>query len=253
MVDSVAWFKDRFYAMGTSDEETLAWTSPDGLAWSPVSDCDGEPSSFRSPGFVDGIASLDDRLVGWGSVYTEAGYERTVARWTDGACWVFGKGVPGSSDGWIIAAVQYGDGLVGVGKLHDGPDAGAGSITAPIAAWTSADGSSWTTASSASGTPPGELTLVANAGGHLIALGTDGNMAPIAWGSDDGATWTEEPSIPDAAREGPVAHACTGGPCGYRTTVSGLAAGPGLLVAVGRTELGDGGNEGTRAVVWTSP
>ncbi|MCU0483367.1 MAG: hypothetical protein MUC54_03720 [Chloroflexi bacterium] len=254
MVDSVVWFNDRFYAMGSSDEAPLAWTSPDGLTWSPVDlsvGCTTDPPANGGVPVPSGaVVAIDDRLISWGSIYADPGYQRLVARSTDGACWDVGLGPTGSSDGWLNVAVRYRDGLVGVGKQHDGPDAGAGSITAPIAAWSSPYGWTWTAASFASGPPPGELTLVANAGGHLVALGTDANMAPIAWGSDDGLTWSEEPSVPDAALEGPVADACTGGPCGYRTTVDGLAAGPGLLVAVGRTELADGG---TRAVVWTSP
>jgi hypothetical protein len=253
-VVSVAWFADRFYAMGSSDEEPLAWTSPDGLAWSPVDLSVGCSTAPGSPGQAPvpsgDVVALDDRLVSWGSIYTDPRYRRMVARSTDGACWDVGLGPTGSSDGWIHAVVRYGDGLVGVGRQHDAPDAGAGEITAPIAAWTSPDGSTWTPASFASGPPPGELTLVASAGGHLVALGTDADVAPIAWGSDDGVTWTEEPSVPDAAREGPVADACAGGPCGPRTSVDGLAAGPGRLVAVGRTRLADGG---TQAVVWTSP
>jgi hypothetical protein len=158
--------------------------------------------------------------------------------------------VPGSSDGWITAVTRYGDGLVGIGRQHDAADAGAGSPGSPIAAWTSPDGLTWQPATFASAPPGGELTLVANAGGHLVALGTDEDAASIAWGSDDGATWVKEPSAPDAGLDGREAQACTGGPCGPRTSVDGLAAGRGLLVAVGRTRLADGG---TRAVVWTSP
>jgi hypothetical protein len=251
MVDSVVWFKDRFYAVGTSPEEPLAWTSPDGLAWSPVGAIGCVPGpSAQPPGVIDGIASLDDRLVGWGSVYTKAGYERMVAVLTDGARWVCGQGVPGSSNGWITAVTRYGDGLVGVGRQHDAPDAGAGNPGSPIAAWASSDGLTWQPATFASTPARGDLTLVADAGGHLVALGTGEEAESIAWGSDDGATWVQEPSAPDAGRDGREAQACTGGPCGPRTSVDGLAAGPGLLVAVGRTRLADGG---TRAVVWTSP
>jgi hypothetical protein len=129
------------------------------------------------------------------------------------------------SGGWVYDVTTFGRGLVAVGTEHDPVGTGAGDPPPPSAAWVSADGASWVTASF-NGRPNGALEFVAAGDRGVLALnGTESGYSQ--WRSLDGATWT--------GRDGPLKE------------VSDLAAIAGGFIAVGRETLASGE---VRAVVW---
>ena len=216
--------------MGSNNSEGpsfLAWTSDDGQAWRPVSGTEGFSATPNA------LAATDTALV------APAG-DGTVLRSADGLQWevVTSPALPG----FMEFIVGSGGGFVGVGS---GPSTGGAGSLPPATAWTSTDGRSWLQ-SALKPSALGWMGPVAAHGSEYVTLG--GGFGPtFAYRSTDGLTWVEMSSAPDTTREGRVAGACTGGPCSYRTTASGLADGPLGPIAVGRTELKSGGY---RAVVW---
>ena len=214
---------------GSSEDPSLrAWTSDDGRTWRPVSGTDSMKVVAGGPAAT-------------GRVLVASAGDGTVVRSTDGRHWTV---VTSSAlRGWMEDITASGGRFVGVGAS---PALGeAGSPPSPARAWTSTDGRTWRQAvlrPAASGW----LHLVAAHGREYVALG-EGFGPTFAYRSSDGRTWTKLSSAPDTAREGRVATQCTGGPCGYRTEILGLADGPRGPVAVGRTELKSGAY---RAVVW---
>ena len=125
-----------------------------------------------------------------------------------------------TSEAGPATVIGWGDGYVGIGSGRS---------------WASKDGKAWTSAPSAGDALEGEMVAV---GSGLVAAGTVSNgMQAAAWTSGDGVTWT-------ASTDADLLPAP-----GYRgTSISGLAAGPGGIAAVG-TEWGENGQ---RPAAWWS-
>jgi hypothetical protein len=206
----------------------LAWTSDDGQAWTRVS---GTEAFSATP---NALAATETALV------APAG-DGAVFRSADGLQWEVVTSP--ALQGFMEHVVGSGGSFVGVGT---GPSTEEAGSLSPATAWTSTDGWTWLQ-SALEPTALGWMGPVAAHGSEFVALG-EGFGPTFAYRSTDGLTWVEMSTAPDTTLEGRLAGACTGGPCSYRTTVSGLADGPLGPIAVGRTELKSGGY---RAVVWT--
>jgi hypothetical protein len=222
----------RLVAVGSDNRSEgpsfVAWTSADGRTWQPVA---GTGQFKVSPGAV---AATSEAIV------ATAG-DGTVLRSTDGLDWEVVASP--ALHGWMLDIVGSGADFVGVGA---GPAIGEeGSPPPPTEAWTSPDGRTWRL-SVLQPSSIGWLQLVVGHGRDYVALGDAGGPT-FAYRTTDGQTWTRMASAPDTSREGQVAGGCAGGPCPFRTTVGGLADGPGGPIAVGRTELTSGAY---RAVIW---
>ena len=125
-----------------------------------------------------------------------------------------------ASDAGPASVIAWGDGYLGIGS----------GLT-----WASKDGQAWTSAPMSGDALAGEMVAV---GSGLVAAGTgnDGRLASVLT-SGDGVTWT-------ASNDADLAPAP-----GYQGTgISGLATGPGGIVAVG-TEWGENGQ---RPAAWWS-
>jgi hypothetical protein len=219
---------------GTGYGDAAVWTSPDGLAWSPVPSVDGGSAGMSSvavggPGLV--AVGWDESVVPW-----------DAAAWTsvDGLAWsrvpdveaAFG----GAGNQTMSSVVAGGPGLVAVGLDESGGDADA-------AVWTSADGFSWSRLphdeAAFGGTGNQAMSSVAVGGPGLVAVGYSepgDDAAAAVWTSTDGLAWSRVPHD-EAALGGPNDQA-------MRSVVAG---GPGL-VAVGW----DASGGDWQAAVWTS-
>jgi hypothetical protein len=216
------------------------WSSADGLTWQPVSALTPPPQMVGLTGMTAG----NGMLLAWGPSAVEPDFRPIALRSTDGATWESATIGKADSRLWDVVG---GDRFVAVGS---GPYCCEAGAEAPVRAWTSGDGASWTAATFQPQAGNDELEHVVWYGGRYVALGTYVGM-PISWLSDDGTAWTESDSVPDAALDGDP---CTGGPCPV-TTVADMAGGGAGLVAVGRMELFDeeGHHQGWRSVVWIAP
>lgn len=229
------------------DWDAAVWTSPDGLAWSRVSD----PGVLGGPGWQRMHAVTAGGpgwvAVGYGDVGEGAEGDWIAAVWTspDGVTWtrvphdeaLFG----GMNDQEMFGVVAAGPGLVAVGNDDEAP-----------AAWVSPDGLSWEKVPSdrffcdpAFDSADKVMRAVAVGPMGLVAVGrlewyvdpdTEDDVDAAVWVSVDGLDWTLVSE--DVAT--------FGGP-GNQEMVAVTAGGPGL-VAVGWDYSGGDGN----AAVWTS-
>jgi len=238
------------------------WTSVDGVTWSKVAHDDtvfgratGEQTDiFRMTAVTTGgpgLVAVGGR--GGGSdhaIVSGAWIEFPVAAvWTstDGFTWsrvphdpaVFGdwstKHILPMTSATMLDVTAGGPGLVAVGGVYRGvPGAGTS------AAWTSADGITW---SLATDQIEGSMSAVVAGGPGLVAVGsavetptpTPGSaeivMAAV-WTSIDGTNWTRVPSQPEVL----------GGP-GYQAMYAVTTGGPGLVAV---------GDSGLDITAWTS-
>jgi len=228
-VGAIAWFRDRWVAIGQAGEGgPTAWWSTDGVAWQR------EQLLLPSPGpdpFSNAIVSLavrEDVLVAVGYTKAEissssidigsvalgplAGSDRAFA----------GALAPGprlaatcypvlvsadalvitSSDGqhWSAvpdSAVLHGQPMLGVAVRPDGLFVAAGGADASnrSASWTSKDGRSWTRAPDSEALRAGVITTVVAMGTTILAAGFH-RSEPFAcpesdlWRSKDGLRWS---------------------------------------------------------------
>jgi hypothetical protein len=218
------------------------WSSSDGLTWVST------PPDAAPPGMtsLEGLTAANGMLVAWGSSDVSPDFRPLAVRSTDGRTWDSAN--LGKADSLVWDVVGSDGAIVAVGS---GPFCCEEGATAPVRAWTSADAQAWARAQFEPAAGNDQLEHVVVYGGGYVALGTDAGM-PISWLSDDGSSWTETHSVPDAAiDEGP---ACTGGPC-PTTVVNDFTNGPAGLVAVGQKQLFDaeGARQGWQSVVWFAP
>jgi hypothetical protein len=217
------------------------WSSSDGITWQPVSALTPPPQMVGLTGMTAG----NGMLLAFGPSAVEPAFRPIAVRSTDGGAWESANLGKADSRPWDVVG---GDSFVAVGS---GPYCCEAGAEAPVRAWTSGDGSTWTAAAFEPQAGNDELEHVVWYGGRYVSLGTYVGM-PISWLSDDGKVWTESDSVPDAAVDGDP---CTGGPCPV-TTVSDLAGGAAGLVAVGEKEIFDedtGDHLSWRSVVWIAP
>jgi hypothetical protein len=195
---------------------------------------------------LGGMTAADGKLVAWGSVYKDSVNRAAVWQSTDGRNW--DRALVGKANDWIGEVVGSESRFVAVGS---GPFCCEEGATAPVKAWTSADGVTWARAEFQY--QGGDLLAwVVEYGGRYVALG-DAYGNPISWISNDGAGWVESESVPDAALDNDLL-GCTGGPCPV-TNVHDLAGGTAGLIAVGAQRLYDDEENplGWRSVVWIAP
>jgi hypothetical protein len=208
---SLAVGPDGFVAGGSVGPELFErharfWTSPDGIAWTPVPD---DPAEFADAE-VRSLTTAPGEFIAVGvagSVQDPTG----AAAWTstDGTSWtrvddaVFAGGIAAS-----VSMAPFG-GVVAVGSDLDRRNA---------VAWISPDGRAWTRAADeAARQHPGGyawMTDVVAVGDELIAVGTLQGLqrgTAMAWVSKDGRTWQQARTAP--VQEGAEFYAITpGGP-----------------------------------------
>jgi len=221
------------------DVDAAVWTSPDGLAWTPVP---ADPAVFGGPSeqaMVRVVAGGPGLVaVGW----DYSGGDEDAAVWTspDGFTWTrvpHDEAVFGGPTGQEIRALGVGGpGLVAVGNDMSGGDLDA-------AVWTSPDGLTWTRVPHDEGTLGGpdaqEIWGVVAGGPGLVAVGHDhegDEWKAAVWTSPDGVTWARVPH----------AEAVFGGP-DDQWMAAVTVGGPGL-VAVGQ----DGMATDLNAAVWVN-
>ena len=250
-ITGVARLGDELVAVGDAEiasgndfvHEFRTWTSPDGLAWKPVSPV----TSIPWDGYVEGVTASDGALVAWGYARDRDEFPPVTLLSTDGQRWEVGGVKPGV-DGYmreaILDVIGVGSHLVAVGHGLGGE---AGSSPPPAAAWTSADGLKWAPAAFESEPATGWLLHVVWYEDESVALGLSG-VDSVVWRSAEGTTWTRSTSAPDAGRDGEE-EGCSGGRCPI-TVANDLAVGPAGLVAVGESSPAAGGRS---AVAWIAP
>jgi len=190
-----------FVAVGTQSAEdpfdandggnAVAWTSPDGLAWTRIA---GAREVFGG----SGVQSLRDVAPGGPGLVAVGSDGFDAAIWVseDGTTW---RRIDGPDFGRDLAAVTtLGDDIVVVGQRDDDTPA----------VWTSADGFDWRPV----GLPPSDeaggfgpfsewMTDVTTGRNGFIATGTTFRSAVI-WTSRDGLTWQRIPQAGDLLQRG---------------------------------------------------
>jgi len=240
VMSDVITYGDGFLAVGevTSfpDLETAAtvWRSADGLSWTRFP---ADAALFDGNRSLVSVAEHDGALVAVGSADGS-----TVAVWTsdDGSAWervphqdVFG----GRWDHRAMNSVAAsGTGWVAVGEMRGN--------TVEAAAWVSPDGATWSEAAVDSKWAwESAMVDVGRWGDGFVAVGwvrtSGGETDAAVWVSPDGSAWSR---VADD-------EASMGGPGTQEMT--GLAAGDGLLVAVG-FDTGDPEVIDLTPAVWTS-
>ncbi len=241
-----------------------AWFSPDGASWTVIDD-DGEFDA--GPGCAS--TSLEDVAAG------PAGFVAVGTEWGEGSCgqhaaaWWSADGV-----NWMRAADPGGHAMHAVVQTRDGfAAAGAGKADANegarAAAWWSADGQAWTQADAiddVDGFRGAEIQALAVDTHGVAAVGYSinadtGALAPAAWRSGDGLTWTRadaEGLVGSSAQE-PAEPSGNGTGAVRMAYADGLIATDAGLIATGvatTTEVGAGGSvsdlEPWRYQLWTA-
>jgi hypothetical protein len=188
---SVAESSDGFVAAGyeqsaTAQREAAFWRSADGSSWVRAT-----TQTPVAAGEVTGMAALPSgKLIAVGITGDERTGTAAVWQSTDGGSTWQAFSSPTFATGRMLAVVAAGGGVVAVGERQDQTGA---------AAWYSADGENWVSASG-SGLDNGGLqlvmTAVASDGSGFVAAGwrTDaGNGSAVVWRSTDGKVWIHVP------------------------------------------------------------
>lgn len=207
--------------VGTDGASAAVWTSLDGSPWTRVAH---DEAVFGGPGDqrVEGVTALAD---GSGWVAVGSGGQGDAAVWvsSDGSTWarIDAEGLGGTADQSLLDVVAGRHGLVAVGT-----DGGA------AAAWTSTDATAW----SRTDLGPGRATALAVGATGLVAVGSTGGdgLDAASWRSGDGTTWAR-------AEADDLSGA-------FDQQLAGVTTGDEVMVAVGGTDLGGGGD----AAAWTS-
>ncbi|HSG79504.1 MAG TPA: hypothetical protein VLD62_07995, partial [Acidimicrobiia bacterium] len=204
-----------------------AWTSDDGLTWTPVPDADlpqppppDEPGIPASAGMTD-VVWWSDRFVAVGATLPEWGFSdySKPAIWTspDGRSWDL---VHVGDRGWIDTLATTRNGVLALGNRW-------GDAPTPLA-WISVDGSTWQRVDTAlfetvdpddahwatfvTATSEGYLAIGHTAGSrasNYYSLAAPHKATPEIWGSTDGVTWhliaelgqvSRVPAVTDAVR-----------------------------------------------------
>lgn len=217
-----------FVVVGEADGGAAAWTSLDGTAWLRA-------GVDRGPGMAH-VARTAAGLLAFAADDGESAVWRSI----DGTVWVRAfdarLGVDGSGAGSVVGALDVGTGVVAVvDRRGSGPQL-----------WTSADGLTWSTASTTDPFPAeGEASPAAVI--HLdddrvLAAGAvtagDGTDAAV-WSSDGGRTWEQAPHD-----EGVL------GGDGAQAVTALVVDGGDRLVAVGTDAAEDG--SGVDVALWSS-
>ena len=182
VVTGVATDGTRLVAVGFDGTNgALIWTSTDGDAWSPAT---GEGFARVS---IASVAYGDGRWVAVGRDLTDIEQDLGAA-WlsTDGSTWrrITSPAFDGAQ---LVSITAAGTGFVAVGTLLEGVDAAA--------AWTTADGETWTLAPVTRDLEHSFMWSVTTGGPGLVATGWTRDPEPTAafWTSRDGLAWARAP------------------------------------------------------------
>ena len=170
--------------------QTVFWTSPDGSAWTETERAEGALLQDLEPGGLGMIAVGE-----LPSVFAPAGVELWTS--SDGATWERS----GASDAFGAAGMRSvaktEAGFAAVGAVRPNPNDATSEIHG--AAWTSADGVTWTAVEHSPVFAEASIYSVTEApspGGGVLAVGSGffaGGSAPAVWRSLDGTTWERLP------------------------------------------------------------
>jgi hypothetical protein len=242
----------------------VAWFSPDGATWTVIDD-DGEFDA--APGCAS--TTLEDVAAG------PAGFVAVGAEWGEGSCgqhaaaWWSADGV-----NWMRAVDPGGHAMHAVVQTKDGfAAAGAGTADANegarAAAWWSADGQAWTQADAIDGVDGfygAEIKALAVDTHGVAAVGYSintetGALAPAAWRSGDGLTWTraDAEGLAGVSAQEPAEPSGTGPGAVRMAYADGLIATDGGLIATGVATTMEPGADGSttdlepwRYQLWTA-
>jgi hypothetical protein len=182
-VRSITRFHDGFVAVGvvgTAQRATaaVAWTSPDGEAWTRVDD-----PSFAGDVAVSVISAPAGGLVAVGNDADR----REAISWTstDGRAWTKAPTEPSRQHPggfiWMTDVASIGDELIAVGDFQ-------GLQRGTATSWVSKDGLAWRRANTAPVQEQGELYAIAAGGPGAIAVGSYGapdSYIPEVWLTPD--------------------------------------------------------------------
>jgi hypothetical protein len=143
----------------------------------------------------------------------------------------------------VTDVVATDDGWLAVGREDPFCQTNCGLDPVRALAWRSADGLQWQAVADAPSLARAAMTAVTRHATGFVAVGLAGTRA-AAWTSTDGTTWTR-------AADGPVFDRLPSADPSLWTTMTGVASGHGVVVAVGLE--GPGGGHGPAARVWWSP
>jgi hypothetical protein len=233
----VTWTGQRFVAIGVALGGAGTFVdSTDGLVWheQPRSTAPGYPARLAAgPGGVVAVGSIDGQLASWTS--------------PDGVAWTSHAGAfptpTTGSDTFTVTDVAALDaGWLAVGR--EDPPCNHNCGLAPVRAlvWRSVDGIAWTLVPGQASLSGAAMTGAARWGPGLVAVGSAGVDA-AAWTSIDGRAWTR-------AADAPTFHERPSTDPSLWTSMAGVAAGEGIVVAVGFE--GNGGGHGPSARAWWS-
>lgn len=168
-------------ATGGSAERGFAWTSPDGVTWSPS---DAEPSFVGSRLLAVTLGA--ERILTLG-----AAADGSLRAWTSsdgGRSWQAGTPPEAPVGSSVSSVVWTGNYFVAVGEY-------LAAVRSP-GVWVSPDATTWTRATA--GLEDGAVAdLAVTASGGLVAVGTSDADEAAVWLSADGLDWSRVPTPPD--------------------------------------------------------
>ena len=232
----VVWTGARFVATGVTldDSGGTFLDSSDGLVWhrQPASTARVYPGSLTAgPGGVVAVGTMNDEPASWFS--------------PDGMSWTvradaFPATPTGSDTIRVTAVVATDHGWLAVGREDLSCNTNCGLAPVRAMAWTSSDGLHWVRIPDQASFSTAAMTGVVRSGAGFVAVGNAGIHA-AAWASPDGVTWSR-------IRDSSLFHALPNVDPSLWTLVEGVAAGHGVVVAVGTD--GPGGGHGPTARAW---
>jgi hypothetical protein len=235
----VVWTGTRFVAAGSAldDSGGAILDSSDGLIWhrQPASTARAYPGSLAAgPGGVVAVGTIDYRPASWFS--------------PDGVTWTaradaFPVPAIGTDTIEVTAVVATDDGWLAVGREDPFCQTSCGHAPVRAMAWTSSDGLHWARIPDQVSLGRAAMTGVARWGAGFVAAGNAGIRAAV-WTSADGTSWSR---VPDA----PLFHAGGLRDADPWAEMTGVAAGHGVVVAVGIDHQPGSGEPSARA--WWSP
>ena len=172
-----------FVAMGFSEAEggSPAWFSADGLHWAAIS---------------DDRPSVNDTVEAMAVVYAAGEFvmvgrlDNAAAAWTsrDGQHWTMHAPLPGGADVVLEGLVDTPHGYLSLGASGPPVEVAPGEFVAPVAPWTSRDGTTWQAGASSPALFGVYPTSLVPAPGGFVATGTVGTAVGL-WTSRDGIDW----------------------------------------------------------------
>jgi hypothetical protein len=236
--DHVVWTGARFVATGVALDGagTMFLDSSDGLTWQrqPTATPNAYPVSLAAgPGGVVAVGTIDDRPATWFS--------------PDGLAWTvradaFPVSAVGTDTFQVTAVVATDAGWLAVGREDPFCQTNCGLAPVRAMVWTSSDGLDWARVPDQASLSGAAMTAVARLDSGFVAVGLAGVYAAV-WTSTDGTSWSR---VPDS----PLFHELPSADPSLWTTMTGVAAGHGVVVAVGNE--GNGGAHGPAARAWWS-